>query len=295
MAKSRVQTSEAEGTVQAQQVKKEKNLQEIRDILIGSQMRDYEGRFRSLETRVQNALDTMRQEVTERMNAIETGLLQELKNNQQKLTQEQVQRQQDLQAAQQLWQQNLNQNLSNEQTQRKQALETMQQGLHQAIQQQGAQAEEARQRIVSEHNRNLEQQLQSLVLNYDQKLGQTDTKLLQLEQENNQAQQDIRQKLLEQYKTLSKDMVERVTLLEQQIQQDVNEYERRKLDRTALSTLFMETALRLADDSEILALSQQAMATETLTAGAIEEILEEMAVEEVDDTVPEDEAQSAAD
>lgn len=247
-----------------QQGKKERNLQEIRDILIGSQMRDYEGRFRSLETRVQNALDTMRQDFGERMNAIEAGLLQELKNNQQQLTQEQTQRQQDLQAAQQLWQQNLSQNVSNEQTQRKQDIEAMQQSLQHAIQQQGTQAEEARQRIVAEHNRNLEQQLQTIVLNYDQKLGQNDKKLLQLEQQNHEAQQDIRQKLLEQYKTLSKDIVERVGLLEQQIQQDVDEYERRKLDRNALSTLFMETALRLADDSEISALSQQAITAEEL-------------------------------
>lgn len=259
---SRQQGGRQQGS--GQQGKKERNLQEIRDILIGSQMRDYEGRFRSLETRVQNALDTMRQDFGERMNAIEAGLLQELKNNQQQLTQEQTQRQQDLQAAQQLWQQNLSQNVSNEQTQRKQDIEAMQQSLQHAIQQQGTQAEEARQRIVAEHNRNLEQQLQTIVLNYDQKLGQNDKKLLQLEQQNHEAQQDIRQKLLEQYKTLSKDIVERVGLLEQQIQQDVDEYERRKLDRNALSTLFMETALRLADDSEISALSQQAITAEGL-------------------------------
>ncbi|HID35882.1 MAG TPA: hypothetical protein EYP39_00670, partial [Ghiorsea sp.] len=48
------------------------NVDQIRDIIFGSQMRDYEQRFVRLEERVLNEADALRSETNNRLDALET-------------------------------------------------------------------------------------------------------------------------------------------------------------------------------------------------------------------------------
>jgi len=54
------------------------NVDQIRDIIFGSQMRDYEQRFVRLEERVLNEADALRSETNNRLDALETYIKQEV-------------------------------------------------------------------------------------------------------------------------------------------------------------------------------------------------------------------------
>ena len=54
------------------------NVDQIRDIIFGSQMRDYESRFQRLEERLLNELTTMRHETGNRVDALESYMRSEL-------------------------------------------------------------------------------------------------------------------------------------------------------------------------------------------------------------------------
>ena len=54
------------------------NVDQIRDIIFGSQMRDYEQRFARLEERVLNEADSLRGETNNRLDALESYIKQEV-------------------------------------------------------------------------------------------------------------------------------------------------------------------------------------------------------------------------
>src|SRR5208282_6470460 len=54
------------------------NVDKIRDILFGSQMRDYEKRFVRLEDSVTKALDTLREDMTKRLDTLGSFIRQEV-------------------------------------------------------------------------------------------------------------------------------------------------------------------------------------------------------------------------
>jgi len=54
------------------------NVDKIRDILFGSQMRDYEKRFVRLEDTVTKALDTLREDMTKRLDTLGSFIRQEV-------------------------------------------------------------------------------------------------------------------------------------------------------------------------------------------------------------------------
>jgi DNA repair exonuclease SbcCD ATPase subunit len=54
------------------------NVDKIRDILFGSQMRDYEKRFARLEDTITKALDTLREDMTKRLDTLSSFVRQEV-------------------------------------------------------------------------------------------------------------------------------------------------------------------------------------------------------------------------
>src|SRR5215469_10216067 len=69
------QQEENQGNVE---VREGQNVDKIRDILFGSQMREYEKRFARLEERMVKASEALREDVKKRFDALESYLGQEL-------------------------------------------------------------------------------------------------------------------------------------------------------------------------------------------------------------------------
>ncbi len=71
------------------------NVDQIRDIIFGSQMRDYEKRFARLEERVLNESENLRSETGNRLDALESYLKQEISELSDKLATERGEREDD--------------------------------------------------------------------------------------------------------------------------------------------------------------------------------------------------------
>lgn len=196
-------------TQQSQGINKEQSLEKVRDILVGSQLRDYDGRFNRLENHLMGAIQSVRDEVRQRMDTIETSLLEEVRAGHQRIAQEQVKRQEALNT--------LENDMLNE---------------------------------FAEADTKQRQQSQKFNQQMEKKFQQIDGKVDKLEQNSLEAQQAIRQQVLERYKTVSDDIQQRVTVLENVMKEALAEQAHNKVDRNALSAMLMETALRLADEPE---------------------------------------------
>ena len=68
------------------------NVNKIRDILFGSQMRDYERRFAGLEDRLGKAIDSLREEIKKQMESLEVFTREELESLGQRLKTEKADR-----------------------------------------------------------------------------------------------------------------------------------------------------------------------------------------------------------
>jgi len=68
------------------------NVDKIRDILFGSQMRDYEKRFARLEDSVTKALETLREDMTKRFDTLSNFVQQEVESLSQRLKTEKAER-----------------------------------------------------------------------------------------------------------------------------------------------------------------------------------------------------------
>jgi len=92
-AASRQQEENQEhGETQAQEPREGQNVDKIRDILFGSQMREYEKRFARLEERMVKASDALREDVKKRFDALESYIGQELEALGQRLKTEKSER-----------------------------------------------------------------------------------------------------------------------------------------------------------------------------------------------------------
>jgi len=72
------------------------NVDQIRDIIFGSQMRDYEKRFISLEKRVMSESDMLRSETSNRLDALESYIKQEVGSLTDQLSTERGEREDDV-------------------------------------------------------------------------------------------------------------------------------------------------------------------------------------------------------
>jgi DNA repair exonuclease SbcCD ATPase subunit len=68
------------------------NVDKIRDILFGSQMRDYEKRFARLEENVTKAIDTLREDMTKRLDTLSGFVQQEAESLSQRIKGEKAER-----------------------------------------------------------------------------------------------------------------------------------------------------------------------------------------------------------
>ena len=68
------------------------NVDKIRDILFGSQMRDYEKRFMRLEDTVTKALDTLREDMTKRFDTLSNYMKEEVDSLSQRVKAEKSER-----------------------------------------------------------------------------------------------------------------------------------------------------------------------------------------------------------
>ena len=68
------------------------NVDKIRDILFGSQMRDYEKRFARLEENLNKALDTLREDLTQRIETLSGFVQQEVDSLSQRIKTERAER-----------------------------------------------------------------------------------------------------------------------------------------------------------------------------------------------------------
>jgi len=68
------------------------NVDKIRDILFGSQMRDYEKRFSRLEENINKSLDTLRDDVTKRLDTLSGFVQQEVESLSQRIKTEKSER-----------------------------------------------------------------------------------------------------------------------------------------------------------------------------------------------------------
>lgn len=164
------------------------NVDKIREILFGGQMRDYDKRFTRLEERLLKESAELREESRRRVEALETFVNKEF-------------------AA-------LVNRLQAEQQSREASVQTMSRELNEAI--------------------------KSL-----------DARLTQFYNQNTEAQHDLRQQLLEQSKNLNEEIRRKHDDVSATLERELAELNHEKTDRTSLSALFTEVALRLNNDFKI--------------------------------------------
>lgn len=164
------------------------NIDKIRDILFGSQMRDYERRFTRLEERLLKEAADVREDTRRRFDSLETFIKQEVGA--------------------------LSDRLKSENQQRSQADEDL--------------------------TRELRDSARSLT-----------NKINALDENTSQAQRELRQQLLDQAKNLSDEIRQKYDDLSAALAREAGDLRHDKTDRTALSNLFTELAMRLNNEFKL--------------------------------------------
>ena len=164
------------------------NVDKIREILFGGQMRDYDKRFSRLEERLARESSELRAETKRLLEALETFVKKEFESLTNRLQSEQ----------------------------------------------------KTRDESVQDVTRKLQETGKAL-----------ESKLAQFDTQTTQAQRDLRQQLLDQSKSLSEEIRRKHDEVSALVQREVTELSHDKTDRTALSALFTEVALRLNNDFKI--------------------------------------------
>lgn len=164
------------------------NINKIRDILFGGQMRDYDRRFVRLEERVGKEMNDLRDESRKRIDSLETFFRKEI----------------DALSVRVIGEQN----------------------------------------IRTDAVRELVQGLKDLSVNFDRKLSQ-------MGEQNNRNDSELRQQLLEQSKVIREEIQGRYSELLKAIDREAVELRHEKTDRTALSEMFTELAMRLNNDMRL--------------------------------------------
>ena len=162
------------------------NVDKIRDILFGNQMRDYERKFSRLEERIMTEVGRVREESSQRLEALERYLNQELES--------------------------LSGRIKGEQNDRLDA------------------------------QRGLADELAKSAEQLAKRIGELDDRL-------SGATRDLRQQILDQSKSLTEEMGARHAQASEALDRTAGELREQKVDRSALSGLLTELALRLSDES----------------------------------------------
>src|SRR5271169_3485016 len=85
-------SADEEKTAENGDIREGANVDKIRDILFGSQMRDYDKRFSRLEERLAKAADALREDLKKRFDSLESFVQQEVESLHQRLKTEKSER-----------------------------------------------------------------------------------------------------------------------------------------------------------------------------------------------------------
>jgi hypothetical protein len=166
------------------------NVDKIRDILFGSQMREYERKFQRMEERMGKEISALREESTKRIDTLEGYVNKELEA--------------------------LGDRLKGEQSQRTESVEE------------------------------LTTEIAKTAKLLEKKIGELEDTL----GKNNR---DLRQQILDQSKSLSGDIGKRYEETNAALDRAAGELREDKVDRSALSEMLTELALRLSNDHSLIA------------------------------------------
>lgn len=162
------------------------NVDKIRDILFGNQMRDYDRKFSNLEDRLLKEVNRVREESGKRLEALETFIKKELEAISDRQKSEESERKLSIKA------------LSNE---------------------------------------------------WDKGAKDLDKKLSNLDSQFAANTRDLRQQILDQYQSLSTEISNKYHELTEMQERITSELREDKVDRTALSALLTDLALRISGES----------------------------------------------
>ncbi len=162
------------------------NVDKIRDILFGNQMRDYERKFTRLEERIMKEVTRLREESDKRFDDLETYLNKEVES--------------------------ISVRLNNEQKAR------------------------------SESEKLLGDEMSKSFKVLEQKLTDMDNQF-------SDTTRELRQQILDQSKILSAEIGKKYDETNQTLERSAEELREEKMDRTALSSLLTELAIRISDNS----------------------------------------------
>jgi deoxyribodipyrimidine photolyase len=162
------------------------NVDKIRDILFGNQMRDYDRKFSNLEDRLLKEVSRVREESGKRLEALENFIKKELEAISDRQKNEESERKESLKA------------LSNE---------------------------------------------------WNKAAKDLDKKLSNLDAQFTTSTRDLRQQILDQYQNLSSEISSKYHELTEMQERIASELREDKVDRTALSALLTDLALRISGES----------------------------------------------
>jgi DNA anti-recombination protein RmuC len=161
------------------------NLDKVRDILFGTQMRDSDRRFQRLEERLAHDTTELKEEVRKRLSMLEQFVKQELESLADRISSEQQER--------------------------------------------------------TDSTKDLSREVREMSKAFEKKAGQ-------LEDHTGKVQRELRQQLLEQQSSLREEIQKRVDEILVRLSRDSAEIRSDKLDRTMLSTMLTEMAMRLTNE-----------------------------------------------
>ena len=162
------------------------NVGKIREILFGTQMRDYEQRFARIEERLFREIAELKDETRIRLDSLESYIKKEIES--------------------------LFDRIKTERGQRDESIKSL--------------------------------------LNEVKQLNKTsDKKINQLDDQLNKSARDLRQQLLDQSKNLSDEIVRKYEGMLAKLEQTARELRDGKVNRSSLSELFVEVAMRLSDET----------------------------------------------
>lgn len=161
------------------------NIDKIRDILFGNQMREYERRFNRLEERLVKEFTDSRDETKKRLDSIEVYVRQEI---------------------------------------------------------------EALNEVLKKQQNAQEQAIRELSQDYKNQINSLDQKLVQFDENLSRSGREVRQQILEQSKSLNDEMKQKFAEILNVVERESQELRNDKANRSTLSMLFAEMAMRLRSE-----------------------------------------------
>lgn len=161
------------------------NIDKIRDILFGNQMREYERRFSRLEERLVKEFTDSRDETKKRLDSIEVYVRQEI---------------------------------------------------------------EALNEVLKKQQNAQEQAIRELSQDYKNQINSLDQKMTQFDENLSKSGREVRQQILEQSKSLNDEMKQKFAEILNVVERETQELRNDKANRSTLSMLFAEMAMRLRSE-----------------------------------------------